>query len=61
MQSTVEASAPDAQAVSNVIFVAACPIDKVLNRSKGVLGNAHQCVCRKCGALYTMPSRVNAL
>lgn len=53
MQSTVEADT-SAKTADNVIVVAACPVDQTLNRSLGVLGTAHQFVCRKCKSMYTL-------
>ena len=53
MQSTVDA--PDAgKTLDNVIVVASCLVDQTLNRSMGVLGTAHQFVCRKCKSMYTL-------
>ena len=53
MQTTFDADATD-KAADNVIVVAACPVDQTLNRSMGVLGKAHQFVCRKCKSIYTL-------
>lgn len=48
MQSTTEPSV-----TSNLIYVAACPMDQTLNRSSGVLGTLRQFICRKCKSIYT--------